>query len=337
MPVLGLGFIVLLVIAVVGVGAELVLRHLRGDGGSLAASDATAQASTRAAPPVAGASPADTTPDTVAADTAAPCRVLASGIELPRDLHESSGAAWSRRTPGLLWTHDDSGQPVVFGVDSGGVERARVRVTGATNVNWEDIAQAACPAGSCLYVGDIGDNQARRPGITVYRVPEPDATAAATAPAEAFGATYPDGPQDAEAMFVLGGAVYVATKGETGPAGLYRFPQPLRPGASVVLEKVASLSNAALKRHERITGGSASADGRWIALRTLRSLSFYRTEGGAVRTLASPRVMDLSPLNEAQGEGVGFGDGGAVFLTSEGGNSKKSHATMARLSCTLPG
>jgi hypothetical protein len=212
-----------------------------------------------------------------------------------------------------------------------------VRVTGATNVNWEDIAQAACAGGSCLYVGDIGDNQARRASITVYRFPEPDASAAATAPADTFAATYPDGPQDAEAMFVLpGGAVYVATKGETGPAGLYRFPQPLRPGATVVLEKVASISSAVLKRHERITGGSASGDGRWIALRTLRSLSFYRTQGGAVRMLSGPRVMDLSPLNEAQGEGVGFGDGGTVFLTSEGGNSKKNHATLARLSCTLP-
>jgi hypothetical protein len=317
--------IVLLVIAVVGVGSELLMRYTRADEGhSLTAAGARAHAPPRAE---------------AAADTAAPCRVLASGVELPANLHEASGAAWSRRTPGLLWTHDDSGQPVLFGVDSGGGERARVRVTGATNVNWEDIAQAACPAGgSCLYVGDIGDNQARRPGITVYRVPEPDAGAAATAPAEAFGATYPDGPQDAEAMFVLpGSALYVATKGETGPAGLYRFPQPLRPGSSVVLEKVASISNAVLKRHERITGGSASADGQWTALRTLRSVSFYRTQGGAVRTLAEPRVMDLSPLNEAQGEGVGFGDGGAVFLTSEGGNGKKHHATMARLSCTLPG
>jgi hypothetical protein len=186
-------------------------------------------------------------------------------------------------------------------------------------------------------VGDIGDNEARRRNITVYRVPEPQAGATATPPAEAFSATYPEGPQDAEAMFVLpDGGLYVVTKGETGPASLYRFPQPLRPGATVTLEKVAGISAARLARPERITGASASRDGRWIALRTLRSLSFYRTDGGTVRTLAAPRVMDLTGMGEKQGEGVGFGEGNAVFLTSEGGNSKKDHATMARLACTLP-
>ncbi|HET7231574.1 MAG TPA: hypothetical protein VFJ16_16310, partial [Longimicrobium sp.] len=290
----------LLILAVLGVGTELLMRQL--DQPSRRQRDIAALA---AAKPrghhkrdSAGVAPA-----AALADTTAPCRVVTQGIELPRNLHESSGVAQSRRNPGLLWTHDDSGQPVVFGIDSAGVERARVRVTGATNLNWEDIALAPCPGGNCLYVGDIGDNQARRASITVYRVPEPAATDSSTPAAQAFGATYPDGPQDAEAMFVLpDGAVYVATKGETGPAGLYRFPQPLRPGATVVLEKVAGISSAALRRPERITGASASRDGRWIALRTIRSVSLYRAPGDAVNSLSNPVVMDLSALNEAQGE-----------------------------------
>lgn len=330
-PLLRLGVLLLVILAALGVLTEFVMRKLQPSGnGRAAAAQAVSTHGKHHR--------ADTTKAATArADTAPPCRVLASGIELPRTLHESSGAAQSRRDPGLLWTHVDSRQAVVYAVDSTGAERMRVTVTGATNVNWEDIALAPCPGGDCLYVGDIGDNQARRPNVVVYRVPEPAAGATATPPAEVFRATYPDGAQDAEAMFVLpDGALYFATKGETGPAGLYRFPQPLRPGATVVLEKVASISGAALRRQERITGGSASRDGRWIALRTLRSVSFYRTQGGAVRTLANPVVMDLSSLNEAQGEGVGFGENGVVFLTSEGGASKKNHATMARLACTLP-
>jgi hypothetical protein len=334
-PLLRLGVLLLLILAGLGIGTELLMRTLdpKDSGG-----DATAQAPKpkrhkRDSVAAASALAATTAP----ADSGG-CRVVTSGIALPRNLHESSGVALGRRNPGLLWTHDDSGQPVIYAVDSAGVERARVTVTGATNSNWEDIAEGPCPGGNCLYVGDIGDNQGRRRSITVYRVPEPEAAATATPQAEAFSATYPDGPQDAEAMFVLpSGAVYVATKGETGPAALYRFPQPLRAGSTVTLEKVTGISGARLARPERITGGSASRDGRWIALRTLRTVTLYPTQGGAVQSLANPRVTDLAALDEPQGEGVGFGEGGTLFLTSEGGRSKRTSAVMARLACTLPG
>jgi len=338
-PLLRLGVLLLLILAGLGIGTELLMRALDPkDSGK----DASALASAK--PKHHKRDSTKTAMDSVSALTAAPgaadsvpCRVVSSGIELPRNLHESSGAAQSRRDPALLWTHDDSGQPVVYAVDSTGAERARVTVTGATNLNWEDIAAAPCPGGSCLYVGDIGDNAARRPNVVVYRVPEPAAGATATPAADALRATYPDGPQDAEAMFVLpDGGIYIATKGETGPATLYRFPQPLRPGATVTLEKVAGISAARLARPERITGGSASRDGRWIALRTLRSVTLFPTQGGAVQSLANPRVTDLTALDEPQGEGVGFGEGGTLFLTSEGGRSKKTSAVMARLACTLP-
>src|SRR5678816_20005 len=66
-----------------------------------------------------------------------------------------------------------------------------VHVTGAEIVNWEDIAVAPCPGGSCLYIGDIGDNHASRSSIAIYRVPEPAPNAKATDQAEVMHATYP--------------------------------------------------------------------------------------------------------------------------------------------------
>lgn len=332
MPILGLGLIVMLVIAVVGVGSELLLRNLKG-GGRRAGASAKAEAARRpAAKPLASAPAAKG--DTTAAGQ--PCRVVSSAVALPDYVDESSGVAWSRAGGGLLWTHNDSGDPELVGVDERGAERARVRLTGATVTDWEDVAEAPCAGGSCLFVADIGDNEARRRSVTVYRVREPAAGATATAPAEALDATYPDGAQDAEAIFALpNGSLHVVTKGETGPAALYRFPMPLRPGATVMLERVAGISIAALERRDRITGASASPDGRWVAVRTLKTLSLYRTDGGTVRGFANPMVMDLSGLNEAQGEGVALADGGTVFLTSEAGGKKKP-ATLARLACTLP-
>src|SRR4051812_481526 len=89
------------------------------------------------------------------------CRVdgkMARLAEAP----EASGMAISRRIQGRLWVHNDSGAPVVFGVDENGRVVQRVSITGATLRDWEDIAVAPCAGGSCLYIADIGDNEAHR-------------------------------------------------------------------------------------------------------------------------------------------------------------------------------
>ena len=260
------------------------------------------------------------------------CRVDTAGVALPATVHESSGVAAGS---GVLWTHNDSGDPVLVAVGIDGAPRGIVRVTGAAVQDWEDVAEGPCPGGRCLYVADIGDNQAARPRITVYRVPVPAPGDAATRPAEAFHATYPDGPQDAEALFVTGdGGVFVVSKGETGPVALYRFPREMRAGAVSRLERVRELAPAQGKRSDRITGAAASAQG-WVALRTLRSVAFYRAGDLASGAATEPLRFDLAPLKEAQGEAVAFGEGGVVHLTSEG-VKKNDPATLARLACSLP-
>ncbi|MBB4635682.1 NUDIX domain-containing protein [Longimicrobium terrae] len=264
------------------------------------------------------------------------CRADGSGMQMPADVHESSGVAAGRRTAGVLWTHNDSGEPVLFAISPRGQETGQVRIAGARVQDWEDIAAGPCPGGNCLYIGDIGDNAGARPGITVYRVAEPAPTDRESRPADAFPATYPDGPHDTEALFVLPeGGMFVVSKGETGPIALYRFPSTARPGSSSRLERVVELAGAGVKRKERITGASASPDGRWVALRTLSSVSFYRAADLIAGRPGNPLVYDLTPLDEAQGEGIGWSTNGAIYLTSEGGR-KSAPSTLARLTCTLP-
>ena len=65
-------------------------------------------------------------------------------------------------------------------------------LAGADAVDWEDIAAQD----GVLYVGDIGDNAARRPEIVVYRLSEPGA--AGDVEAERLVLHYADGPHDAE-------------------------------------------------------------------------------------------------------------------------------------------
>ena len=264
------------------------------------------------------------------------CRRDASGIQLPNAVHESSGLALSAGGD-ALWTHNDSGRPVLYLVGFDGRLRGQVTVTGARVTDWEDIAAGPCPgSGRCLFVGDIGDNQASRSNVTIYRVHEPGPADAQTMPAEALTAAYPEGAQDAEALFVLpDGAVYIVTKGETGPVAIYELPRTARPGVVASLRRVTELNADRVDRRERITGAAASPDGQWLALRTLRALSFYPTGNLSAGSLGAPLTQDLRPLQEPQGEAVEFGRDGTIHLSSEGGK-KATPATLSRLRCTLP-
>jgi hypothetical protein len=185
--------------------------------------------------------------------SSASCRPSGPLVRMP-GLAEASGLALSRRVPGRLWAHNDSGDAVLFALDDKGKVAAQVRVTGAKVEDWEAIAVGPCGSASCLYIGDIGDNEASRSRITVYRVPEPDAKSTTAAVADVLHATYPDGRHDAEALLIdAGGRLHVVTKGEAGPIGVYRFPAQLQPG---------STTNASERPGRRRTPNRASPTGR---------------------------------------------------------------------------
>jgi hypothetical protein len=246
------------------------------------------------------------------------------------ELSEASGLVASRTTAGRLWLHNDSGAPVLFAVDQHGKSAGRLTVTGARVEDWEALATGPCGSGSCLYIGDIGDNGARRKQITIYRVPEP-AQAGGSAKAEVFSATYPDGAQDAEALMVApDGAVIIVTKGEAGPIAAYRFPKSLQPNTIMRLEKIGVLANKA--GNDKITDGAFSSDGQWVALRTKTALTFYRGADFLKGDFGNGRRVDLSGLREPQGEAIAFGAGDHVYVAGEGGG-KKQPGTLGQLSC----
>jgi hypothetical protein len=318
-------------------GAVVILAHC-SPGESAGGRRVLAQTAGSSANGVEQATSAERGPPGVRATNASierkTCQALGRPVALP-GLPEASGVAASRRTTGLLWSLNDSGDPVLFAIDAKGMVTAPVRVTGADVTDWEAMALGPCPDGSCLFVADIGDNDARRRHITIYRVPEPNPEERATLPAEAFHATYPDGPHDAEALFVTTtGDLYVVTKGETGHIALYRFPQPLRAGSVVRLEQVTIIGVRATKK-DRITDAGASPDGKWIALRTSGAVRFYRTDDLTSGRHRESLSFDVSELGERQGEGIALASGGTAYLVSEGGG-KKRPGTLARIVCDLP-
>jgi hypothetical protein len=235
--------------------------------------------------------------------------------------------------PGRFYAHNDSSGPVLFVLDARGMVVGRLRVPRITIQDWEAVAVGPCTAGSCIYIGDIGDNDARRRQITIYRVGEPAQADATLPPAEAIHATYPDGPQDAESLLVSSeGRLFVVTKGATGPVSLYRFPASPTPGATVSLERVGPPRAAGrIPGPDRITDGAVSPDGAWVALRSNRSLAFYRSSELFSGTWREAARVDLGTLHEPQGEGVAFGDA-AIHLVGEAGGRSRA-GTFATLRC----
>ena len=266
----------------------------------------------------------------------APACELAGSLNRVADLPEGSGVAASRQSPGRLWAHNDSGEPVLIAVDSQGAAVGRVRVSGATVEDWEALAVGPCPAGSCLYVGDIGDNEADRRNITIYRVPEPENASGSVAVADAFRAAYPDGAHDAEALLVTPkGAIFVVTKGDTGPVAMYRLPPDAKPGATVTLQRVGKpRQSGQVPADERITDGAVSPSGAWVALRTKTAVFIYRSQDLLSGNWREASRVSLKTLGEPQGEGIAFGDEKTIYVVGEGGG-KSRPGTFGRLSCAF--
>ena len=240
--------------------------------------------------------------------TAGPCAVSGGSVPLP-ELPEASGLAIGRRTPGVLWVHNDSqNDAVLFAVDTTGAVRGRVRLPVELR-DWEDVSAAKCPSGDCLYIADIGDNALERRYVQILRVPEPEVTDTQTAAPERFAVVYPDGPHNAEAVFVVADDVFIVTKDDTGL--LFRGRLPATSGGTLEMQRIAELGI------QIVSDAEASPDGQVVVVRNPSSAAFYRTADLAAGKAVPFARISLEGLREVQGEGVSF-DGRMLYLTSEG-------------------
>lgn len=241
---------------------------------------------------------------------------------------ELSGLAASPDQPGVLWTHNDSGdRPRVFALRADGSVAADLDVPGAQALDWEDIAIGPQPGGGrALYIADIGDNNAQRDAVEVYRVPEPRVPATGTtASAVRLRLRYPDGPHDAETLLVdpRSGELAIVTKSFSGQSGVYvARARAAADGTTITLRRTGMLEFGV---GGLATGGSVSADGRVVAVRTYTGIVAWARRPGASLAATFRRAPCRGRValgGEGQGEALALSRDGHAFLTvPEGGGA----------------
>lgn len=290
-----------------------------------------------------------------------PLRVTLLPMREPKALKESSAAVVSGVSPGIVFTINDSGNdPELFAMDTAGNFRGRWRVDNAKNRDWESLSAGACipdvhtPSSqpdtvqsTCLFVGDLGDNSARRETVRLYQIAEPqgmDTTGAASLASQRVMLRYPDHPRDVEAMYVApDGTIFLITKRPAkNDAGTLRraliFAIPAAAWASTDTATAQLIDSLPIvpgsSRLRSITDATLSADARWLAVRTYGQVYTFATDSSTGRILHAvpPAICNIERVEKEHGEGISWLPGTSdLLLTNEGRN-----APMHRISCPLP-
>ena len=281
--------------------------------------------------------------------------VRAIPTNLHRTLVENSVAVTSVRQPGIIFGLNDSGHDAtLFAFDSTGQRRGIWRVGGATNRDWESAALGPCVPRTeqldCLYIGDTGDNEARKPFVTIYRVEEPrvsSSTPDSLFPIHAVDRVdirYPDHPHDVEAMYVTrDGSIFLLTKRrlldaarQPRPALVFQVPGSFWDSSGVatalLVDSLPIVPGSAPGR--MVSDAALSPDGKRLAVRTYGEVQVFAMDSstGLPRRDVAPTSCTILGLEEHQGEGIAWWwDRRRLLLTSEGRN-----APLFLISCSLP-
>jgi hypothetical protein len=268
---------------------------------------------------------------------------FSTGFAAPRQIatladssvDESSGIVASRKNAGVFWTHNDSGDGAfLYAFDKSGKKLGVWLIAGATNKDWEDIAIQTDAAGeSFIFVGDIGDNERKRGEIQIYKIVEPEITAADAAStkknprvvkgAEKIRLAYPDGAHDAETLLVnpTNDDLYILTKNLIGKAAVYKLSAPFQTnGARQILTKIAEIGVPSPAAPGLVTGGEIAPDGKRMALTDYFAAYEYSLP---VNASDFDEIWRQTPVKidvgeRAQGESICYSpDGNTLYLTSE--------------------
>jgi len=234
----------------------------------------------------------------------------------------------------LLYVHNDSGDTSrFFAINAKGNLIATLYFKGDPSIkhfgiiDCEDMAGGAGPEKNknYLYLGDIGDNGANRPYVTVYRFPEPDKFSAnMKTESQAVHLKYPNGPQDAETLMVdpISKELIIISKRQD-TVGIYSAPLFFRDKDTITMKKAGSLFLPGKGLVKYVVSGDISRDGRQIILKTYMNVYYWLRNGKEpIAQTLKRKPIKLPYTPEPQGEAIGFTpDGKAYYCISEGKNA----------------
>jgi len=217
--------------------------------------------------------------------------------------------------------NDSGDEPIIYAVDIRKGLLSKHKLAGAVNVDWEDLAIAmprakpnsSSTAPKLIYIADIGDNNAKRMTVTIYRIAEPDVFASSTIPAseiERFELTYPDGPRDAEAMLVdpLTGELVIVTKRDA-KARIY--------GCDELMSSPVQLTFRGELPFTLITTGDVASHGRTIMLKNYHKAWEWTRDPKEPLWKALLREGNRIPYGpELQGESICYDQGDQGYYTT---------------------
>jgi hypothetical protein len=246
---------------------------------------------------------------------------------------ETSGMAASSVYNNIYYIHNDSGDSSrFFAINQQGQLKGEFyyKPVGGAPLgvkDCEDIAVGPGPVDgkSYVYVGDIGDNDATKPFITIYRAVEPELPAnvnkADFVQSNPFFAKYPDGPHDAETLMVdpLEKLIYIVTKRHKS-VSVYTTPLLFNTKDTVTLTKRCDLHFKGLQPFKWIVSGDISKDGTQVVLKSYSRVYYWKREGQEpIWQTLQRKPQQPAYEQERLGEAIAFAPNGKSYYTvSEG-------------------
>ncbi len=249
---------------------------------------------------------------------------------------EASGMTFSRRDPGKLWIINDSGCSAELHLTHiDGSDLGHVTVTGARNVDWEDLASYEIDGRPWLLIADTGDNDAKRPERSLLLLEEPALPADGTpvtggvAVAREIRFRYQGGPRDCEAVAVdVPKRRILLVSKRTQPPELHELPLDPDPSQPVLTTRrlgtlrTESPGGGLIPIRDQPTGLDISADQSLAAIVTYYSVFLFpRKPHESWEDAFARKPIVLAPHQTAQAESIAVSrDGGSIVVVSEGRN-----------------
>jgi hypothetical protein len=231
-----------------------------------------------------------------------------------KKLEEASGLVASVANSGYFWSHNDSGNAAtVFLINDKAEIVMTCTLAGIKNRDWEDLAIGIESDSSYLYIGDIGDNDAKFPYKIIYRFFEPVLTADKLL-IENFDTLVfklDDGARDSEALMIdpVTNNIFVVTKREQ-KVRLYEMSETLQPMDTSVAEFKAELPLS------WIVAADISADGKEVLMKDYDYIYYWkRLASESIPELLKTKPTILTYEREPQGEAIAWSRDGSRYYT----------------------